>query len=113
MQIVHQEPDELAALTSGLLGVIDPGAEIRYRLQLAREAYQAGVEAGLARAIGEDEEAWRVAAGRVRVVAASPSRAEVEARRWSVRGEQRTRETFGCPHRDDYPGRAHGRRAAA
>jgi hypothetical protein len=113
MQILHQEPDELAALAAVLLGVIDPGAEVRYRHQLAREAYQAGVEAGLARVIDADEEAWRVAAGRVRVMAASPSRDEVEARRWSVRGEQRTRETFGRPHRDDYPGSAQERRAAA
>jgi hypothetical protein len=101
------------ALTAELLAVVDHGAEIRYRHQLAREAYQAGVEAGLARVVGADEEAWRVAAGRVRVMAASPPWAEVEARRWSVRGEQRTRETFGRPHRGDYPGRAQERRAAA
>jgi hypothetical protein len=25
-------------------------------------------------------------------------------RRWSLRGEPRSRETFGRPHRDDYPG---------
>jgi hypothetical protein len=101
------------ALAAELLAVIDPGAEIRYRHQLAREAYRAGVEAGLARVVGADEEAWRVAGGRVRVMAASPSRAEVEGRRWSVRDEQRTREAFGCPHRDDYPGRTQERRVAA
>jgi len=100
-------------MTADLADLIDPVAEIRYRLQLAREAFQAGVEAGLARVIGADEEAWRVAAGRVRVAPASPTRAEVEARRWKVRGEHRTRETFGRPHRDDFPGRAQERGAAA
>jgi hypothetical protein len=31
--------------------------------------------------------------------------AEIDRRRWVVRGEQRTRETFGQPHPDDYMGR--------
>jgi hypothetical protein len=31
--------------------------------------------------------------------------AKVYARRWTVRGEQRTRATFGRPHPDDYPGK--------
>ena len=35
---------------------------------------------------------------------------ETEARRWTLRGEPRTRETFGLPHPDDFPGR--GRAAA-
>jgi hypothetical protein len=30
--------------------------------------------------------------------------AEVQAARWELRGEQRTRETFGRPHPDDYQG---------
>jgi hypothetical protein len=29
-----------------------------------------------------------------------------EAERWAVRGEPRTRATFGQPHRDDHPGRS-------
>jgi hypothetical protein len=33
-----------------------------------------------------------------------PSRAEIEAVRWELRGERRTRETFGQPHPNDYPG---------
>jgi hypothetical protein len=100
-------------MTADLEALIDPAAEIRYRLQLAREAYQAGMEAGLARVIGADEEAWRAAPGRIRVTPAGPVRAEVEARRWAVRGDQRTRETFGLPHPDDFRGRAHERGAAA
>lgn len=34
-----------------------------------------------------------------------PSAAELEAKRWTVRGEQRTRDTFGQPHPGDFPGR--------
>jgi len=30
---------------------------------------------------------------------------EVEASRWELRGEKRTRATFGMPHPDDYKGR--------
>jgi hypothetical protein len=29
-----------------------------------------------------------------------------ETVRWALRGEPRTRATFGQPHRDDYPGRS-------
>lgn len=35
-----------------------------------------------------------------------PSHAELERRRWRLRGEQRTCETFGEPHPGDYPGAA-------
>jgi hypothetical protein len=93
--------------------LLDPAAEVRYWRALCSEAFRAGVEAGLGRRIGADEETWRVAAGRVRVVSASPTHAETEVRRWMVRGEQRTRETFGQPHAADFPGRTHERRAAA
>ena len=31
--------------------------------------------------------------------------ADLERRRWTLRGEPRTRETFGLPHPDDFPGR--------
>jgi hypothetical protein len=34
----------------------------------------------------------------------SPPLAELEALRWELRGERRTRETFGDPHPDDYTG---------
>lgn len=95
---------QAAMMAAALARAIDPDAEIRYWLARCREAYQAGVEAGLAIRIDADEEAWRVAAGRVRVVRTSPTHAETEARRWTVRGEQRTRETYGRPHPDDYTG---------
>lgn len=32
---------------------------------------------------------------------------EIEAGRWSLRGEPRTRQSFGKPHRDDFPGDPH------
>jgi hypothetical protein len=37
--------------------------------------------------------------------AAGPAHADLERRRWTVRGEQRTRETHGQPHPGDYKGR--------
>lgn len=40
------------------------------------------------------------------LVRALGDRADVEARRWSVRGEQRTRGTFGQSHPADYRGGA-------
>jgi phosphosulfolactate phosphohydrolase-like enzyme len=38
--------------------------------------------------------------------------AKLYARRWTLRGEQRTRETFGEPHPGDYQGRAQERGVA-
>lgn len=38
------------------------------------------------------------------VARGGPAHAELERRRWTVRGEQRTQETFGQPHPDDYMG---------
>jgi hypothetical protein len=44
------------------------------------------------------------------VARGGPSYAELERRRWTVHGEQRTRETFGLPHpADRRPGREAGR----
>jgi len=39
------------------------------------------------------------------VARGGPSYAEVERRRWQVRGEERTRQTFGQPHPADFLGR--------
>ena len=39
------------------------------------------------------------------VARGGPAYAEIERKRWTVRGEQRTRETFGQPHPGDYLGR--------
>jgi hypothetical protein len=90
-------------LVAALVDAIDPDAEIRYRRALAQEA-----------ALAERERAWAegYAAAVADVKAAQHALynhlrglAEIEARRWTVRGEPRTRATFGQPHKDDYPGR--------
>jgi hypothetical protein len=60
----------------------------------AREA------AGYARAIADVKAAQHGLYNHLRGLAV------IEARRWTVRGEPRTRATFGQPHKDDYPGRA-------
>jgi hypothetical protein len=93
-------PPELVA---ALIEAIDPEAEIRYRQQLAQEAVMAQRERswseGYATAIAD------VKAAEHGLVAVFRDVAETEARRWTVRGEPRTRATFGQPHKDDYPGR--------
>ena len=65
-------------------------------------AYRAGLEAGYG--LGADETVAQLAdqVGR-RLTPARPT--ELDTARWSVRGEPRTRATFGEPRRDDYPGR--------
>ena len=86
-----------------LVDAIDPEAEIRYRQQLAQEAAMAQRERswseGYAAAIAD------VKAAEHGLVAIFRDVAETEARRWTLRGEARTRATFGQPHKDDYPGR--------
>jgi hypothetical protein len=93
-------PPELVA---ALIEAIDPEAEIRYRQQLAQEAAMAQRERswseGYAAAIAD------VKAAEHGIVAIFRDVAETEARRWTLRGEPRTRATFGQPHQDDYPGR--------
>jgi hypothetical protein len=69
-------------------------AETAYRLQLAREMYQAGrrdAEADMA-------VRWNEIA---RAATHGPSQADLEAERWGAAG----REHFGDPRPGDYPGR--------
>lgn len=49
---------------------------------------------------------WPQLARRVAVIEGKPRDGALEAElaRWTVRGEVRTRETFGRPHPDDFPG---------
>jgi hypothetical protein len=73
-----------------------------------REGYRLGAEdgyrQGYERACADMEAAWREAARPV--ARGGASHAELERRRWTVFGEQRTRETFGLPHpADRRPGR--------
>jgi len=68
----------------------------------AAAAYERGWRDGYERRAAELERDWRDVAGPV--AAGGPSFAELERRRWELRGEARTRETFGGAHAGDYPG---------
>lgn len=80
-------------------------AEQAARLAATREAYHAGLAAGLERGHRETLEnlaaAERRALGGLVRLADRPDVAEMERRRWSLRGEPRTRETFADPHPGD------------
>lgn len=75
------------------------------------QAYREGWRAGQAEGYGmgradeaaERDRAWKEIARPA--ARGGLSHAELERRRWAVRGEPRTRETFGQPHPDDYQGR--------
>jgi hypothetical protein len=67
-----------------------------------RLGYALGVEIGRRQVLDEEAEARRAA---IRMVRDAGRLSEVERRRWTVRGEARTRATFGEPHPADYPGR--------
>jgi hypothetical protein len=80
---------------------------MRWLLSSGRDSYRRGLADGidLGRRLeaAERDRAWNEIA---RPVAhGGPSRAELERKRWTVRGEPRTRETFGLPHPDDYRAR--------
>jgi ribosome-binding ATPase YchF (GTP1/OBG family) len=96
---------DVAALVAAMP---DPAAETELRRQLAREAYELGHSAGWREGrealLREQELAARVATGLIEAIAAGPTFAEMEARRWTVRGEPRTRSAFGEPHPDDFTG---------
>jgi hypothetical protein len=74
-------------------------AETRYRNQLAREAYEAGRQAGYRQAAADEEARWRQTPPVL--VPHSPSHAELEERRWGPGG----REHFADPRPSDFPGR--------
>jgi len=75
----------------------------RRLLDAERAAYRRGYTDGRA---DERHDADREWAGRPPVpVSTGPALAELEAQRWALRGEARTRATFGEPHRSDYPSR--------
>jgi len=70
-----------------------------------RDGYQAAAatwhDIGYGQACAEMARAWHEAAS---PIAHGPFFADLERRRWSVRGEPRTRETFRHPHPSDYRG---------
>jgi hypothetical protein len=92
------ERDRLAALIAAHLAA-DPLERLTAQWAArATESYQAGRTDAAAdeRARWTDYPPLRPAGG--------PDAAELEARRWAVRGELRTRGTFAYPHPDDHPG---------
>jgi hypothetical protein len=80
-------------------------AETRYRLQLARQSFEAGLAVGAARArealLGEQAEAQRLVAAKLMPVLLGPDYAELERRRWGPGG----RAHFSDPRPGDFPGR--------
>jgi len=80
-------------------------AETRYRWQLARESFQAGLALGAARAreavLREQAEAQRLAAAELMPALLSPDHAELEQRRWGPGG----RAHFADPRPGDFRGR--------
>jgi hypothetical protein len=74
-------------------------AETRYRNQLAREAYEAGRQAGYRQAETDQEARWRQI--RPAVPPGGLSHAELEERRWGPGG----REHFADPRPGDFTGR--------
>lgn len=81
----------------------------RRLLDAQRAAYRAGYNDGRADEQRDADRRW--VATPPLTVRDDLTRDELEARRWTLRGEQRTRETFGLPHPADFTGRS--REAAA
>jgi len=104
---LRAELAELRRLAVALVDATDHEAEIAYRLLLCREAFDRGRDAGWAAgfeaAHREMAAAWNAAAAPI--ARGGLVHAEVEEKRWMLRGEPRTRGTFGRPHLDDFPGR--------
>jgi hypothetical protein len=93
-----------ASLAAALADAIDPLAEIRYRRQLCREAYERGRAAGIAEGRAAADADWFAslapARAGARVAARTPVHAELEKLRWGPGG----RDHFGDPRPGDYTG---------
>jgi hypothetical protein len=104
LDAIQQLPPGLAAeARAALLALVPDHASELGRLRqdcrdAARAAYQRGYKAGYERGARDGEAEWPAVVAPL----AGLSHAELERRRWTVRGEQRTRETFGGPHPGDY-----------
>lgn len=98
------DPVPLADAVAGLVSLSDYlDRLLRLRLAAWREGYAA---AELAHADDYDRgfHDGRMAVKRAQHDAVDLC--ELEGRRWELRGEPRTRQTFGLPHPDDYQGGA-------
>ena len=72
------------------------------QLELRHRAFREGYAMGREDEAAERDAGWnRIARP---VARGGQAHAELERIRWTVRGEVRTREDFGRPHPDDYPG---------
>jgi len=83
----------------------DVQLELRHRayMQGWEAGHMAGADDGRQAEATERDKAWnRIARP---IARGGTAHAEIEQRRWTVRGEQRTRETYGQPHQGDYKGR--------
>ena len=80
---------------------------MRRLLSAGRDSYRRGLADGIALGrrleAAERDAAWKAIARPA--ARGGPSHAELERKRFTVRGEPRTREAFGLPHPDDYKGR--------
>jgi hypothetical protein len=80
------------------------------QLELRNRAYRDGWEAGHVAGVDDGRQAeaserdreWRAIARPI--ARGGQAHADLERIRWTVRGEVRTRETFGQPHPGDYMG---------
>lgn len=104
---LRSDRGHLAAMLTQLLAadVLADVAADATRIREHRETYAAGYADGH-RAGREDHAREQHAdwARMARRITRGPAYAEIEARRWELRGEPRTRATFGQPHPADYPG---------
>jgi hypothetical protein len=102
---IRPEPAPLGEVIGGLLEHSDSmDGQLRLRLAAYREGWQSGHEAGFAE--GRQDMADELAAAWNRI-AGPISRIDPQfmRKRWSVRGELRTREQFGQQSPGDFKGR--------
>jgi hypothetical protein len=83
--------------------LLDRSDERDAQLELRHRAYAEGYGAGRQAEGSERDALWNRIARQAH--AHGTPYAEIERRRWVVRGEQRTRGTFSQPHPGDFQGR--------
>lgn len=96
------QPSPTAADYLGLSAAVDLAERAWLAADGRRDGFEAGHAAGYVQAIAE------VKAAEHQLVHLVRDGAKTETARWRLRGEHRTRATFGQPHKDDYPGRDGG-----
>jgi hypothetical protein len=100
LDVGRVSPDEAANLEALLVTADERDSWLRRVLAAELAAWRAGYDAGRADERRAADRAW---SARPPLKANDgPDLAELEALRWELRGEARTRETFGLPHPGDY-----------